>query len=292
MNYKDQNKIAGETENLSSDEQNVARLLSGLKRVDAPKDFDFHLKARIANASPGDYKPVRLFPVLRYVMPLFLLLVGGGAFLLNSSYSGDGNVTTVAEVPPVSSPGSGAGQAVVPKVIDPVPVNESVVAGAERDTYKPQTARDAIRTTQRLPANRSNSRPVPGGGSIDFRSGPGGSYDIAGNKAPDPRLPRFSNSSNSNSSGNGSGTAAQPLELRQMLRALGIEAEFEEKGWRVRTLTKNGVAEQAGLQTGDLMEAIDDKPISTLYDGNFGATSISVRRGGELRKIDVKPKNP
>ncbi len=77
-----------------------------------------------------------------------------------------------------------------------------------------------------------------------------------------------------------------------MLRALGIEAEFEEKGWRVRTLTKNGVAEQAGLQTGDLMEAIDDKPISTLYDGNFGATSISVRRGGELRKIDVKPKNP
>ena len=37
MSYEDKKNIAGETEMLGSDEQNVSRLLSDLKRVDAPK---------------------------------------------------------------------------------------------------------------------------------------------------------------------------------------------------------------------------------------------------------------
>ncbi|MEO7673391.1 MAG: hypothetical protein ABIU09_04855 [Pyrinomonadaceae bacterium] len=98
MSYENKNKLAGETEILSSDEQNVSRLLSNLKRVDAPKDFDFHLKARIANASPADYQTVRLFPVLKYAFPLALFLLIGGAFILNSSFSG-WNVPAVAELP-------------------------------------------------------------------------------------------------------------------------------------------------------------------------------------------------
>ena len=289
MNYKDQNKIAGETEDLSSDEQNVARLLSDLKRVDAPKDFDFHLKARIANASPGDHKPARFLPVLRYALPLVLVLVAGGAFMLNSSYSGAGDVPVVADVSNAPVPAAGINTKTEPsKVIEPVV--ESVpgdirVAG----TVNTQSGRH-----ESTLAVKGSRRPLSSGTNSQSNSN-GGSYDSALESGNTPRSARFSNTngSKSNSSENPEGILKQPLQLREMLRTLGIiEADQEEKGWRVRTLTKNGVAEQAGLQTGDLMEAIDDKPISTLYDGNFGATSISVRRGGELRKIEVKPKNP
>ena len=77
MSQENENYRAAETEVLNADEQNVARLLLGLKRVDAPKDFDFHLKARIANATPAVLRPVRFFPVLKYGVPLALFLLIG-----------------------------------------------------------------------------------------------------------------------------------------------------------------------------------------------------------------------
>ena len=283
MNYKDQKNIAGETENLSSDEQNVARLLSDLKRVDAPKAFDFHLKARIANASPGDYRPVRFFPVFRYALPLALFLVAGGAFVLNSSYSGGGNVPIVADSSNVRNPTpADTSINVIPKELDSasVPVIEDIVAGVEPKVNKRPFAQDANKATRRSPVNRP--------GYIDFPGG--GSYDIGGGSSnAKARRPQFGNTNgNSNSPGNPGGIARRPLELRQVLRSIGIEADFEEKGWRVRLLTKNGVAERSGLRTGDLMEAIDDKPITTLYDGSFSAKSISVRRDDKVQKIDIK----
>ena len=53
-------------------------------------------------------------------------------------------------------------------------------------------------------------------------------------------------------------------------------------------LTKNSIAERSGLRVGDVMEAIDDRPIDPLYKGTFGVKSISVRRDGNVIKIDIK----
>ena len=50
-------------------------MLGGLTSVEAPKDFDFQLKAKIARAKPGDYQQTGLFPALRFVLPLSAVLV-------------------------------------------------------------------------------------------------------------------------------------------------------------------------------------------------------------------------
>ena len=46
-----------EREILSADEQKICDLIGRLDQVDCPKDFDFRLKARIANADRKDFQP-------------------------------------------------------------------------------------------------------------------------------------------------------------------------------------------------------------------------------------------
>ncbi|HSK72914.1 MAG TPA: hypothetical protein VK892_14530, partial [Pyrinomonadaceae bacterium] len=48
----------------------VWRMIEDLPQVEAPGDFDFRLKARMANAKPSDFQP-RWWTSLRYVVPVF-----------------------------------------------------------------------------------------------------------------------------------------------------------------------------------------------------------------------------
>jgi hypothetical protein len=282
MSYEKEKNIAGETEMLSSDEQNVSRLLSNLKRVDAPKDFDFHLKARLANASPGDYRPVRLFPVLKYALPLALFLFVGAAFVLTNSYTGV-NVSVVeppdAPVTSMSANSVQAQQTVVNNVPTRVPDNILV--------ENPQANPREFVAEQKKEPKSPRSKP----GTRDL---PGGFYDSTGNRAKDPISAPVITNSNSNSVRNpGNPGPSIPLQFRQMLMSLGIDAsDAGDKTWKVMRLTKDGIAERSGLQVGDMMEAIDDKPITPLYDGSFSVKSISVRRDDKLIKIDIQPNKP
>ncbi len=283
MSYEDKKNIGSETEMLSSDEQNVFRLLSNLKRVDVPKDFDFHLKARIANASPGDYRPAMLLPVLKYALPLFLFLVVGTAFVFINSYT-DANVPTVADitneaVPPSRSSNPDSGREI--EVANaPTRQPDDVLTAANPKSVE---VRSAVDNTREERTTRATSPLIPGN-SIDSNS-----IDRAIKKAPDTRGPRFGNTnSNSSVSPERMGPSI-PLQFREMLTSLGIDAsDAGEKMWKVMRLTKDGIAERSGLRVDDVMEAIDDKPIDSLYDGSFSVKSIGVRRDGKVVKIDIK----
>lgn len=281
MSYENEKNIASETETLSSEEQSVSRLLSNLKRVDAPGDFDFHLKARLANTSPDDYRPVRLFPILKYAMPLALFLFVAAAFVLTNSYSG-WNVPAVVENSSPSDPSA---------IINTLPkteVNSTSVGSTDNTMVAGSTQnvrRDFVLGQTKVPKlPRSNTPP-----SRDLR--PGGSYDTTGNKARDPIPVLKSGQGSSNSTGNNNRpVSSRALEFRQVLRSIGINADQTDSGWAVRSLVKNGVAERSGLRIGDIMEAVDDKPIATLYDGSFSVKSISVRRGDNVVKIEIQNK--
>ncbi|MGB7208293.1 MAG: PDZ domain-containing protein [Pyrinomonadaceae bacterium] len=284
MSYEKEKNIAGETEMLSSDEQNVSRLLSNLKRVDAPKDFDFHLKARLANASPGDYRPVRLFPILKYVLPLALFLFVGAAFVLTNSYTG----VNVSVVEPPDAPVTSMGVNSVQKqqtVVnnDPTRVPENILV------ENPQANTRLLVTEQtKEPKLPRSNRPEVGN-----RNG-GGSYVTTARNATAPISAPVIADSNSNSVRNpGNPGPSIPLQFRQMLVSLGIDAsDAGDKTWKVMRLAKDGIAERSGLQVGDMMEAIDDKPITPLYDGSFSVKSISVRRDDKVVKIDIQPNKP
>ena len=284
MSYEDQKNTAGETEILSSDEQNVSRLLSNLKRVDATKDFDFHLKARLANASPADYRPVRLFPILKYALPLAILLFVGAAFVLTNSYTGV-NVSVV-ESPdaPVTSMGANSVQEQQTVVNNgPIRVPDNIIV----EHPKPDTRVLVAVETKEPKLPRSN---IP---EVGNRNG-GGSYVTTARNATDPISAPVIADGNSNSVRNpGNPGPTIPLQFREMLMSLGIDAsDAGDKTWKVMRLAKDGIAERSGLQVGDMMKAIDDKPITPLYDGSFSVKSISVRRDDKVIKIEIQPNKP
>lgn len=70
----------------SADDRAVSGLLKGLERVDVPNDFDFKLKARIANADPARFVRKRLSPVPFYVFGLAAVLIVGAVFVIRESY--------------------------------------------------------------------------------------------------------------------------------------------------------------------------------------------------------------
>ena len=284
MSQENENYRAAETEVLNADEQNVARLLLGLKRVDAPKDFDFHLKARIANASPAVLRPVRFFPVLKYGVPLALFLLIGSAFVLMNSYSG-ADVPAVAVIPVTSAPQVTAEtrKEITPPVRTDPEVkpqeNEKILVATE-----PKNAKREFRAEQakELLAPRVIPR-----ATVNFNGG--GSYDSAVNKASDTIAAPVLTNTNSNSNV----APAIPLQFRQMLMSIGIDAaEAGAKTWRVMKLAKDSVAERSGMLVGDVIEAIDGKPIDPLYKGTFTARSINVRRSEKVVKIDLQTTKP
>ena len=79
----------------------VSKLLGSLKRVEAPGDFDFHVKARIAKGRPADRNAALMPAWVRYAVPLVLLMFAGGYFGFRALYSPVANVqptTPMAEV--------------------------------------------------------------------------------------------------------------------------------------------------------------------------------------------------
>lgn len=271
MTHEEHN-IGGGAEHPGSDEQKVSLMLSGLKRVEAPKDFDFHLKARIAKGRPEEIRPASLFPILKYAVPLALVLFVSAGILLRSSYN-SWETPTVAEANTSSQPSLPTNVAGPsdPAVIVPQP---SVVASDKGRTSIVGTD-DAA----------TGSKTLADGGSRDFirqpevpLGQPGGNSAVKAITAPTPRNPR--------------GMEQKKYTAREGLEFLGIEADFENGNWMVKSLKPNMAGDQVGVKAGDRVIALDGKPIDdkTEFDGGVSVTTIRVSRDGKTLDLDSKSK--
>src|SRR4051794_1417753 len=70
-----------------SDEAQISGLLASLKRVEAPGDFGFRVRARIASARPSTGRGSWLPASVAVAAPLGLVLAVGGYFTMTSIYS-------------------------------------------------------------------------------------------------------------------------------------------------------------------------------------------------------------
>jgi len=251
-----------------SDEAQISGLLGSLKRVEAPGDFGFRVRARIASARPSTGRGSWLPASAAVAAPLGLVLAVGGYFTMTTIYS----PATVsppavadlrpAELPPLdvidrnfvgeSAPdvaALGPGTEQSPMVVQPREIDRAIVA---RPSVK--------RTGSHLPSSD------PGGGSEVLASG-------IVNEIP----PKGSNNGRN---------PADPA--RDVLSTMGADVG---SGWTLGNVKKGSSAERSGLKAGDVVEAINDKPVSdkTSFNGKFAGKSIRVRRDGKTVRIDLKP---
>jgi len=231
----------------------VSRLLGELKHVEAPSDFNFGVRARIAAGRPAERGGFRIPVWLAYGAPLALLLAIGGYFALNSFYSvNDANVPVVAvnETPNTAQP------IPVPEVVSAPPVtkpDEQLIA------KKPEVVSDSKVVAAKKPAAKDKNM---GGGSIDLASGVGRRFHAT------PQIP-----------------------AKTVLDLIGAKGGFEADGWRVRSTTPNSLAERSQILTGDVIELVNGQTItdkSTLRS-NTPLKTVRVRRDG--KSVDIVIKN-
>src|SRR3982751_10149 len=107
MKVDETNRIADDFETLPADDAVVSRMLGALPRVEAPRDFDFHVRARIANGRPAADPFAAWFPGYKLLAPLaaviLVALIGLGVFRYTSE--------TETQVADIQSPLPAAAQA-------------------------------------------------------------------------------------------------------------------------------------------------------------------------------------
>ncbi len=202
-----------EDEELGAEDRALRSKLAGLRRVDVPADFDFRLKARIANGR-GDLK--RGFLTARtaaYVLPAVAVAVIAGSYLVPSNterpIAAENNMVSQALAPSETrDPG-------VPEALPPQ-VEMSPVS-----TMSVEPRRSVNTVVRQAPVQRDETE----------KSRPAGSFDSA-IQSSNPILPRgFDPGPATSRSAELPGPKRQ-VDVSQILKVLGIDAVSQSSGWR------------------------------------------------------------
>jgi hypothetical protein len=266
----DSRELELETESLDPESGRVAKLLGGLKRVEAPSNFEFGVRARIANGAPR--QSATMFPILKVVAPLALVLGVGMAVLLYGGFL-TSDPRSAGMEPPVQE--AAQKPSVAQDVPPPAPIEraaapqieERPVAKTETKLSEPQDPDGGLRAQT---SNRKR-RPAPSAG---VPAG-GGSVDRTVRDAPVISAP---------------GTGGT-IPLKEAFDMIGMTGELSASGWTVRSIKEGTSAQQSGVKAGDVVESVDGLSISdkTKFRSPFMVKTIRVRRDGKV--LDLKLAN-
>ncbi len=284
MSYE---KPKNENETLSDDERRLREICLSLKKVDAPKDFDFKLRARIADSKASDFQP-RFGFAFRYAMPALALIMFLGLLAYNSGFWSSPNNQIIA---------GGNSETVSPTL----PQNSVVSSFAPSETKETSNENSAA-----LPSNQ-NLPKVP-------------ERIVAEKRPQNSRIEKKRESKNDNFKGSDTSTfkiapVIQPIEpenvpqnsqnnesqniekinltsVKEILSTNGINADFENGKWTVKSVRANSLGESSGVKENDIIEAIDDQPLSaeTVFNKTAGGKTITVTRKGEKSPFKLRIK--
>lgn len=240
-------------------EREISDMLGSLRRVESPGDFGFKVKAGIAERRPSNGRRSWLPASAAVAAPLGLVLAIGGYFTLTTYYS-PSNVQApqTAELLPAALPRSEAQEQ---RVVSQLPVTEvppEPLMVSRQPELQPKTA--DLNTAVKRTISARKAPPGNVGGSFDVTSG----------------ISREVNAS---------------LSAKDVLSNMGVDANLAGSSWTVGNVRQNTAAARSGLKPGDVIEAVNDKPISgaTSFPGKFAGRTVRVRRDGKVIQVNVKP---
>ncbi|MCU1288851.1 MAG: hypothetical protein JWN60_1080 [Acidobacteria bacterium] len=287
--------MAEEAEILTAEDRKLRQMLGGLKKVNAPANFNFQLKARIANAEKNHSPRPFLLPALRFVMPLSVIVLLAVFTFFNLSFrDGVQNEQIAQTAPKVQNEAQTVSNAVISKPIEqataaPVaPVNKNI----EAKTSVPEIARLETKAA----ANNANYIKIKDTASSQ-KAGRERNSDnsFSGMRQSTLKIAEVLTQKSSNPN---FGAAKPPLvqqskiSLQGVLLEIGIEANFDEKNWKILSIKENSPAMRAGFKSGDLIESIDDKQLSSdaVLLQKFSGKVFRILREGKQMIIDLTVK--
>ncbi len=274
---------------MSSRQTYVWQMIDALEQVNAPNDFDFRVKARIANARPTDFQP-RFLPALRYVLSagIIVLLVGFVAF--NSSYFSNNQTAEQAKIiPPTAiaennfSPRPSEESQDVAKTTQPFNDEKPSISNLPANTEPPKFRKEKEYTTVKLPLNQPSQIPktrvkedLSGSRVSTFKSA---TVITPENLSPNQKIERMPNSENS-----------ILISIEQIEQFLGIETILENGNRKVKSVRENSSAARSGVKVGDVIEELNGKKLSdaSLRTKTIEAKTLTVMRGAEKIEISLQ----
>ena len=264
-------------EALDAESVRIAALLNELPRVEAPGNFEFGVKARIAAGEPSR---VSLIPFLKVAAPLVLLLAVG-AFAFFSWYPATNQTVAdnpapirteqtvqapvVAQAGPDVRPGG-------PRVDEPLATGQQGFVTGEREEI-------VVRTPGvRRQRNVGSPNTAPAGGFRDT--------GLASANTINP--PEFSRQSNSNRIPDF--RTNSEISVTEVLSQIGINAAFSDGGWKVKSTVDGSAAARSGVRSGDIVDAIDNRSLTenTSFSGNVAGKTLRVRRDGKQLTVNIQ----
>lgn len=273
MNRIDLDSGMNGREVLDADESKIANLLGTLPLVEAPANFEFGVRAKIA-AGGGNSKS-SLLPFLKVAAPLSLVLIVGALVMFYAVLPGGRTSDDVTEA------------------IPSVPQTPKTASG-DAEVAQSDTRSEPSVTGRESGPSVAEERPGPKVSDVPRSSGPDRVQRRAGNSASTPdggsilRTQRQANVISPPGIPPIPGSVEMPVE--DLLQILGVKADLVGRDWVVRSTTENSLAARAGVRSNDVIEAIDDLSLTArrTIKGLTGGKSCQIRRDGKQLKLDLR----
>ncbi len=275
--------VCADCQKASARQTNIWLLIDDFKPVAAPTDFDFHVKARIAKAKPSDFQKPAFLPILRYVLPLSVVVLVLGFFVFNSAYffnapndSQSAQSETPAaknDLPTSVSPANqlafalstNAAESPLPKdlspdkmVVAPPQIDEKIIAGT---TPFSRTRPDRKENTET--AGLSSNQSANSSGKLTKDESGLGSHVLSGGNSAPVYFPKSVNPNQPKATAL-NGNQARPVSDEQTLDFFGIQTAFENGKRTVKSLTKEMSGERSGVKVGDIIEKVHGNSLTIL----------------------------
>jgi hypothetical protein len=290
MNSNNLQNLRKDAEFSDSSERKISEIVGTLERVSAPNDFNFRVKAKIAEEKGTSKNAYRHW--LRYVLP-----VGAAAFVLVFGLYAFNFFQTAVPYEQAEN-------------VEPAKVEEIRTPAAEKTPDNTFVAESNTARTADLPADsviQSNTQPkitaekpiftadksARKKSEIQAKNTPEdtfkGSRDLAREPVSVQILPTGIEPDKSIPPTEGVGNSGK-TNIVELLNFVGAEIVTEAGKMKVKSVRQNTLAERAGVKAGDVVESFDEQK----SDGNSnsanigGARKLVVSREGKLHTFDLK----
>jgi len=257
---------------MDDEEEKISKLLGELKKVSAPKNFQYQVNARIAKGRPET--GVRgYFTFLKYAVPLaaMVLVVGIVAIQTNFMYDVDAVPAVAVEQtdqPFVKEEPQQNGQMIatdgtLPPIIETA-VAENKISGTPLEKKRKDIERN--------------------------RPAEGGSYDATLRSPRETILPPGIQNDPQPTPVLTGPLEKEPIAVNDVLGQLGINAKQIDGVWSVADVKKGSLAERSGIKKDDIIQAIDERQLKGIkeFRGSISGKQITIVRDGKVIVLGLR----
>jgi hypothetical protein len=271
MNRNELKNETNKREALGVDNGEVADLLGALPRVEAPENFEFGVKAKIA--AGNSHTSLGILRWIKVAAPVGLVLLIAAFVVFYGLAPATSPVDNVAKVEAPAGDQAAPPSPVVNNYPSPAAPVEAPVSTRDSEPLVTEKPREG--TVASAP-----SAPVrqPTRSQANSTEAPGGSRDVS-QSVPGVISPR----------GFETNVDTAEVLVDSLFQMLGVTAELVGGDWTVRSTLQNSLAAKAGMRPNDVIEAIDDHSLSgrTKIKGLRGGKSCLIRRDGKQLRVSL-----